>query len=192
MVIKLPINIADLFTRRLADLQAGKAVSRRYRNRRIGEFLKELDLTEGRSTGLPKIFRKMAQNGSPKPIFETEEDRSYFLVRLPVNEAFHQSATLDGEVTPEVTEQVNQKAQSEAQSIKILQIVATLEAMSAKEIANELGLSNKTGAFKRSLQSLIQEGLLAYELPDKPNSRLQKYRLTDLGKQVLAAKDKHS
>ncbi|WP_446497425.1 AlbA family DNA-binding domain-containing protein, partial [Halomonas sp. BC2] len=34
---------------RLQDLQAGKAVSRRYRNRRIGEFLKELDLTEGRS-----------------------------------------------------------------------------------------------------------------------------------------------
>ncbi|MCK4303732.1 MAG: hypothetical protein KAY24_05800 [Candidatus Eisenbacteria sp.] len=28
----------------------GHAVSRRYRNRRIGEFLKELDLTEGRST----------------------------------------------------------------------------------------------------------------------------------------------
>jgi len=29
-------------------------VSRRYRNRRIGEFLKELNLTEGRSTGIPK------------------------------------------------------------------------------------------------------------------------------------------
>lgn len=28
---------------RLQDLQIGKAVSRRYRNRRIGEFLKELD-----------------------------------------------------------------------------------------------------------------------------------------------------
>ena len=32
---------------RLDDLAAGRAVSRRYRNRRIGEFLKELDLTEG-------------------------------------------------------------------------------------------------------------------------------------------------
>jgi ATP-dependent DNA helicase RecG len=38
---------------RLEDLKQGKAVSRRYRNRRIGEFLKELDLTEGRSTGTP-------------------------------------------------------------------------------------------------------------------------------------------
>jgi ATP-dependent DNA helicase RecG len=48
-------------------LAAGRAVSRRYRNRRIGEFLKELDLTEGRSTGVPKIFRTMAANGSPHP-----------------------------------------------------------------------------------------------------------------------------
>ena len=29
--------------------------SRRYRNRRLGGFLKELDLTEGRSTGVPTI-----------------------------------------------------------------------------------------------------------------------------------------
>ena len=49
---------------RLADLRRGKAVSRRYRNRRIGEFLKELDLTEGRATGIPKILRAMRANSS--------------------------------------------------------------------------------------------------------------------------------
>ncbi|WP_334107526.1 RNA-binding domain-containing protein, partial [Methylobacillus sp.] len=73
---------------RLTDLQAGRAVSRRYRNRRIGEFLKELDLTEGRSTGIPKILRVMQANGSPLPVFETDGDHSYFLIRLPVHEAF--------------------------------------------------------------------------------------------------------
>lgn len=72
----------------LEQLQAGKAVSRRYRNRRIGEFLKELQLSEGRSTGIPTILRAMAQNGSPAPIFETDEDRSYFLIRLPIHQAF--------------------------------------------------------------------------------------------------------
>ncbi len=40
---------------RMEDLQTGRAISRRYRNRRVGEFLKELDLAEGRSTGIPKI-----------------------------------------------------------------------------------------------------------------------------------------
>jgi ATP-dependent DNA helicase RecG len=38
----------------------GRVVSHRYRNRRIGEFLKELELTEGRSTGVPKILKAMA------------------------------------------------------------------------------------------------------------------------------------
>ena len=60
---------------RLADFAAGRAVSRRYRNRPIGEFLKELDLTEGRSTGVPKILKAMAVNGSPAPLFETDDDR---------------------------------------------------------------------------------------------------------------------
>jgi ATP-dependent DNA helicase RecG len=57
---------------RMEDLKAGRAVSRRYRNRRIGEFLKELEMTEGRSTGIPKILTEMAANGSPAPLFETD------------------------------------------------------------------------------------------------------------------------
>ncbi len=73
---------------RMADLQQGRAVSRRYRNRRIGEFLKELDLAEGRSTGVPKILRAMRDNGSPPPSFETDDDRTSFLVRLPVHRSF--------------------------------------------------------------------------------------------------------
>ena len=64
---------------RMEDLRLGRAVSRRYRNRRIGEFLKELDLTEGRSTGVPKILKAVNANGSPLPLFETDDERSYFL-----------------------------------------------------------------------------------------------------------------
>jgi ATP-dependent DNA helicase RecG len=71
---------------RMEDLGAGKAVSRRYRNRRIGDFLKELDLTEGRSTGISKILKAIKENGSPAPGFDTDNDRSYFLIRLPVHE----------------------------------------------------------------------------------------------------------
>ncbi|MBY4897229.1 hypothetical protein K6V06_09480 [Cupriavidus sp. AU9028] len=68
---------------RMEDLKVGRAVSRRYRNRRIGEFLKELDMTEGRSTGIPKILKEMAANGSPAPLFETDDDRRSFVIRLP-------------------------------------------------------------------------------------------------------------
>jgi len=62
---------------KMEDLKRGKAISRRYRNRRIGEFFKELDLTEGRSTGISKILKQMKINGSTSPEFETDEDRSF-------------------------------------------------------------------------------------------------------------------
>lgn len=55
------------------------------RNRRIGEFLKELDLAEGRFTGLPQIYDSMRQNGSPAPKFDFDSDRSYFRVTLPAH-----------------------------------------------------------------------------------------------------------
>ena len=55
------------------------------RNRRIGEFFKELGLAEGRSTGIPTIYRKMRENGSPPPIFDFDEARTYFRVTLPAH-----------------------------------------------------------------------------------------------------------
>ena len=57
--------------------------SRRYRNRRLGEFLKELDLTEGRATGIPTIQKKLRENGSPKATIETDESRSCLLYTSP-------------------------------------------------------------------------------------------------------------
>jgi ATP-dependent DNA helicase RecG len=54
------------------------------RNRRLGEFLKELRLAEGRGTGIPKIRRKMKENGSPKARFDFDDARTYFRVILPV------------------------------------------------------------------------------------------------------------
>ena len=73
---------------RKEDIAAGNIVSRRYRNRRIGEFLKELELTEGKATGIPKIKKAMRLNGSPDAAFVTDDDRSYFLAVLPVHPEF--------------------------------------------------------------------------------------------------------
>lgn len=55
------------------------------RNRRVGEFLKELRLAEARGTGIPKIRRRMVENGSPGVVFDFDEGRSYFRVILPVH-----------------------------------------------------------------------------------------------------------
>lgn len=55
------------------------------RNRRIGEFFKELKLAETRLSGLPKMYKAMAANGSPPPRFKFDESRTYFQVTLPAH-----------------------------------------------------------------------------------------------------------
>ncbi|MDO4510805.1 MAG: putative DNA binding domain-containing protein, partial [Bacteroidales bacterium] len=62
--------------------------SRRYTNRRLGEFLKELELTEGRATGIPTIQQKLSANGSSRASIETDEARSYFLIDIPCHKEF--------------------------------------------------------------------------------------------------------
>ena len=63
-----------------ADVPAAPA-----RNRRIGEFLKELGLAEGRLTGLPKVFQAMEANGSPAPRFDFDDQRTWFRATLPAH-----------------------------------------------------------------------------------------------------------
>ncbi|MFA9193391.1 ATP-binding protein [Flavobacterium sp. FBOR7N2.3] len=66
--------------------QNKRIVARDYRNRRIGDLLKELHLTEGRGTGFPTIRNAMKENNSPEPVFETDEQSTYFLTLLFANE----------------------------------------------------------------------------------------------------------
>jgi len=66
--------------------QNKRIVARDYRNRRIGDLLKELHLTEGRGTGFPTIRNAMRGNNSPEPVFETDEQSTYFLSVLQAKE----------------------------------------------------------------------------------------------------------
>lgn len=158
---------------RMDDLKAGRAVSRRYRNRRIGEFLKELEMTEGRSTGIPKILKEMAANGSPAPLFETDDDRLSFVIRLPRHPLALVPATAAEQVTGQVTGQVR----------RLLAVVSgemTREAMQAM-----LGLAGRGNFTAQYLKPALDAGVIEMTIPDKPNSRSQRYRLTAIGRQWL-------
>lgn len=72
----------------IEGLKNYRVSNRRYRNRRIGDFLKELHLTEGRNTGFKKILNALEANGSPNPEFETDEAHSYFISRFFIHEKF--------------------------------------------------------------------------------------------------------
>ncbi|WP_240609935.1 Fic family protein [Billgrantia endophytica] len=125
-------------------------------------------MTEGRSTGVPKILRVMRRNGSPAPIFETDDDHSYFLVRLPIHEGFAEAVT--GEVTGEV-----QRLMSVMQG-----------EMKRTDIQAALGLKHEDHFREAYLRPALDDGYVETTIPDKPRSRLQKYRLTGQGKRWLA------
>ena len=51
-------------------------------------FLKELDLSEGHSSGIPTIQEELEKNGSPRAEFFTDEDRRAMRIRIPIHPAF--------------------------------------------------------------------------------------------------------
>ena len=70
-------------------IEAGERFSSRYyRNKCLGEFLKELELSEGKSTGIPIIQEELRKNGSPRATFTTDEDRRAVTVEIPIHPAF--------------------------------------------------------------------------------------------------------
>ena len=118
--------------------------SRRYRNRRLGDFLKELDLTEGRSTGVPTIQTKLAENGSPRAIFETTDDRLTFLVTIPVREGSGESSETDILGSERGSER---KAKSSEKSMEtkdlIIDVIKQDPHITAAEIAMQLNMSSR-------------------------------------------------
>lgn len=114
--------------------------SRRYRNRRLGDFLKELDLTEGRSTGVPTIQTKLAENGSPRAIFETTDDRLTFLVTIPVHEGCRESSETNSNSSETKTK--SSERSSETKDL-IIDIIKQDPHITAAEIAMQLNLSSR-------------------------------------------------
>jgi ATP-dependent DNA helicase RecG len=66
----------------------GKVRARKYRNRRIVEFLKEIELSEKQGTGIPTILSELKKNGSPLPEFEMDEDRTYLITTIKMRSGF--------------------------------------------------------------------------------------------------------
>ncbi len=147
-------------------LKDRKILSRNYRNRRIGDFLKELDLTEGRGTGFPIIYRKMEQNGSPTPVFETDDKHTHFLAILPIHPEFLK-------VEPEDTPKANMPKLESPKAMEILEFCK--EPKSRKEIMEMLEVYNNTKNFERYIKPLIVEKLLLLDIPQKPSSSKQRY-----------------
>lgn len=81
------------------------------------------------------------------------------------------------QVEHQVKHQVKHQVELTAVQQQVLEILKN-KALSRKEIFAEIGLSSDWRGFKRHIEPLMEKGLVEMTVPDKPNSSLQKYRLT--------------
>jgi len=189
-------------------------VAREYRNRRIGDFLKELRLTEGRGTGFPSIYGAMEANGSPQPLFETDADSTHFLVTLyaPVSiksvgagvQAANQAKILifnnlmdlltfanqaGNQVNDQVGDQVNDQARAilERELHKKVEdlLHKTIDWISREELFKNVGMSNHSANRKKYLDPLIDKNLIQMEYPEKRTHPHQRYKITKAGENLL-------
>lgn len=153
------------------DLDNLRLRSRAYRNIRLGDFLKELRLTEGRNTGIPKIIREMTKNGSPLPIYETDTDRTFLNVRIPIHSDF---------LTPSDEQLSRERVRRNPIELKndILDQLRWNGCMSTGELAKALNYSKITVAMRRAVSELMASGEIEFKYPDNPRHPQQKLCIT--------------
>lgn len=179
---------------KMDEIKRGIIHTRRYRNRRIGDFLKELNMTEGRGTGIPIIRKEMRINGSPEPRFETDENYSYFITTLPIHPAFRideaineaikntQDADYKREKNYNLIREAINEAINEATKTELAGII---EVILNQPGINRLELIGKSGKSKTSIERYLrilkENNFVDYQGSKKTGG----YHLTDGAKEKL-------
>ena len=149
---------------RLQDFESGMVNPRRYRNRRIGDFLKELDITEGKSTGVPTIVDAMKENGSPAVKFEFDEERTWFMVTVPVHEWFLEDDPVNDPVNDPV-KILQEPLDLTARQLKIVAMIEENDRVTREEMMMRCDVSMPT--IKRDIAYMKKVGVLIRVGSDK-------------------------
>ena len=167
------------------------------RNPVIARVFRELALIEQWGSGIPSIFREAKASGLAEPkILEIGS-----LIRVVIYLSKPQPVKRDKSrksskyVSDHESTKLLSGAQSKAQSgaqpgaqSNMMLVALTEKILSAAELLSALGLKTKIGSFKRTIKDLLDQKFIEYTFPDNPKSRLQKYRITVKGRDLLAAK----
>ena len=150
----------------------GKVKARKYRNRRIGEMFKDIDLSEKQGTGIPKILRELKRNGSPAPEFDMDDDRTYLNTIIHIRDGF--SANIieqnDEEFLQHSSGIINMSIKEYARLMNYLQQPRTRQ-----ELQEFCDYGSRDYFRTKVLKPLIEGGIVDLTIPEKPNSPKQKY-----------------
>lgn len=142
------------------------------RNRRIADMFKEVGLVEKYGSGIRRIVEGFVEYGLPAPKFQEISDG--FMVTV-----------YNGQVGQLESQRESQReSQLESQLESLSQRVLNLlkdGAQSKSELSVRLGQKAVSGQLHAVVKDLLESRLIEYTIPEKPQSRLQKYRLSTKG-----------
>jgi len=127
--------------------------------------------------GTNRVIEMCKKHGAAPPTFE--EMQGFLIVTF-------KAQLVAGGVTrvgsrPESQPESRPESQPESLNRRVLTLLKP-QALGKAEISTHMGQKKVSGQLNKVIRGLIRQGLIEYTLPDKPNSRLQKYRLTEKGK----------
>jgi len=115
-------------------------------------------------------------------------DADGFEVQVRIVHMVGRSALLEYRIVEsqqESQQESRQESRQESLGLRVLGLL-TNGPMSRKELSKSLGQKRISGQLNKVISLLLEEGKVAYTLPEKPQSRLQEYRLTDKGKATIS------
>lgn len=153
----------------LEDIRQGTS---KIRNGVIAHVFRELSLIEQWGTGIARIFAEAARLGLPEPEIAESGMRMRVVVRLPAAVAAGKAAA-------------RHPGEQVGEQVAVVLRACSGEPQTHRALLSALGLSPVYLNHRRHIAPLLEAGLLEMTLPDKPNSRLQRYRLTRTGRAAL-------
>ena len=144
----------------------------------LAESLYLAEYIERMGTGTLDMIRRCADAGLPEPEFAVADGFVATIRRAEL------SGRKDACPKPRQESQQESRQESQPKSLeaKVLGLLAADRPMSRLELSRTLGQKKISGQLNKVIRMLMREKSIEYTLPEKPQSRFQKYRLTDKGR----------
>lgn len=170
------------------DMQSGVS---RIRNPVIARVFRELHLTEQWGSGVKRIFVEAAAQGLPEPrITEIATGVRLSVFLAQVLTAGHAGPGVAATIAAQHSagSRLESQLESQLESKLAAKVLALLQAQESGKAAlsHALGHRSVSGELHKQIRRLLDMGLICMTLPDKPQSRLQRYRITTQGQALLA------
>ena len=172
------------------------------RNPLLFGMLYRMDVVENIGSGIRRVRDRCREHGVAEPMIDVSEHWvtvAFPRPVVPVGERDPREIGREAGARPETTgpglewstrgRLETETAGLESASASVLKsldqrVLALLavEPLSRSAIAKALGDQSVSAGLNRVIRHLLCDGRIAYTMPDKPNSRLQKYRITQAGR----------